>query len=261
MSTERDNALFRALVEREIAESSAEIREMFARDPQREREWEETKELLAALDESSRVRREVLARAATAPEAPGAEGAERTLREAMARASASAAELRGSGGDNRASVPPSDSNDSALAGEARAGSRRQTWLWFAAAASVILCALLVRHWKSSTDDAHGSLLLGEFELEPQTTGDAASGSLRFEWRGKTAPDARFILTIQGRMLESEDWREVQGSGQNSSTTTWSPGKERIASWPHFLRWRVIAINPTSGFLEAQSPWCYVSLPR
>jgi hypothetical protein len=252
MSAERENALFRALVEGEIEESSAEVREMFARDPRLEHEWRELKDVLSALDHSVRERREILDQASHLRDTPGEGPAERTLREAMMRPRTDAsaptepvpAELlrertRGPDGGRshgiRVSVRP--------------------WAWIAAAAVVIACTVVGLRWTRSAHDGRDDTLLGNLELEPHSSIDPVSGEVRFEWQGMTMPGARYVITVQGRSTDSQPWSDVM-KPLEITQTNWSAAKSVVDPWPRQLRWRVSTIEG-----EVHSPWTSLSLPR
>jgi hypothetical protein len=251
LSTERDDALFRALVEGEIAESSAEVREMFARDPQREHEWEETKELLAALDESRRARQEVLDHATKLAKAPGSDRAEQALRAAMLRAAPARAADEHNVGDHL-----SDPQHAHASSRRQAAPMARAWVWVAAAA-VMLLVLVWRPWKPQDGVDHGAMLLGSQKIQTKTTFDAATGAPCFEWIAEVAPGSTFTIIIDGRESNSESWRPLIEQ-KSVSLDKWCPPKDAVASWPSRIRWRVVAMEP-SALGQLPSDWSEVSL--
>ncbi len=249
MSTERDNALLRALVEGEIVESSEEVREMFARDPELEREWREMQDVLSAVERSANERRAVLARASEMRDTPGEERAERTLRDAMmhGRSGLSAA-------TDRTAAELLRERTHGPNGGKRRGARIAA-AWIAAAALVIACTVIGLRWTHSPHDGRDDTLLGGLELETHSAIDPVSGEVRFEWQGLTMPGVRYVITVQGRSTDSQPWKDVMEPFELTETR-WIAVKSVVAAWPHELRWRVSTIDG-----EVQSRWASLSLPR
>lgn len=249
MSTERDNALLRALVEGEIVESSAEVREMFARDPELEREWRETQDVLSAVARSANERRAILARASEMRDTPGEERVERTLREAMmqGRAGLSAPTERTAAELLRERAHGAD-------GRRRHGARIAA-AWIAAAALVIACTVVGLRWAHSPRDGRDETLLGGLELETHSTIDPVSGEVHFEWRGLTMPGVRYLITVQGHSTDAQPWKDVMDPIELTETR-WIAVRSVVALWPRELRWRVSTIDG-----EVQSRWASLSLPR
>jgi len=248
LSTERDNALFLALVEGEIDESSAEVREMFARDSEREREWRETKQLLAAIDEASLARDEVLLQVSRLKDAPGAEGAERALRAAMASDS-SITEVR-----LKAVRRPTSADETR--GAAMHASAARRWAWMAVAAAVLVCAFFILQRPRVPDDSR-TVLLGSDQIQTKTTIDPVTGILCFEWQANVLAGSSFTVIVEGTDGEARSWHSVT-EATNITANKWCPQKDAVASWPRRIRWKVVAID--AGLVESQSPWSELSLP-
>jgi hypothetical protein len=287
LSTERDNALFRALVEGEIVESSAEVRRMFDKDPELEREWKETKELLSALDDSRRARREVLDQASSVTDAPGAERAERALREAMVReplpadviGGASSRVSTGEAGKgspshvqavdagkrspSHAQPEEKDTNSPTTTSTDRGAGVRvdkrstRAWVWFTAAAAVILFLVILQPWKAAEETGHGATLLGPNALEPRTSLDPSTGMPCFEWKGKVSAGTKFNVIVEGFDTSRNGWGQVS-EAPGIVLDKWCPPKDLVATWPSRIRWRVVGIDPSVNG-SPLSPWSEISL--
>jgi hypothetical protein len=266
LSTERDNALFRALVEGEIDESSPEIRTMVEQDPQLAKEWKETQALLSALDASGQERREVLERSSNIADPAGAERAEQALRAAMADAAPKVGDRPKLGDraqprntpmlEHAAQVPSAGGSREKRASSPLTPSR---WKWIAAAAALVALLFLLQPWKRAEDIGHGDVMLGGAALEPRTTIDPATETPCFEWKGKVSAAAKFTVTVEGFVADSNTWRPLPEQ-TGIVETRWCPPKDVVASWPSRIRWRVAAVDPNvTG--ELRSPWSEVSLRR
>jgi hypothetical protein len=246
MSTERDESLFRALVEGEVEESSPKVREMFANSPEYKRRWEETQAVFSALEQRTRERDEVLAHASELADAAGMNRAEQALRGAMLGTAVPSE-------DARSNVQ--DGNETTRAGSEARASRARTWIWLLAAAVVLATTLIAVRWKSAPDDRPRDVLLGAFDIELHARIDATTGEARFAWTGKLPPGTQYVLTVQGRSAEATEWRDVVPP-LTLSADEWRSDKATASAWPPLLRARVTTLGG-----EAQSAWSYFSLSR
>jgi hypothetical protein len=248
MSTERDESLFRALVEGEIEESSPKVREMFANNPEYKRRWQETRDVFSALEQRTRERDEVLAHASELADAPGMDRAEQALRGAMLGTAAPSE-------DARSNVQDGSATTRARLDARTRTSRARPWIWVLAAAAVLVTTLIAVRWKNAPADRPRDVLLGAFDIDLHAIIDATTGEARFAWTGKLPPGTQYVLTVQGKSTDAAEWRDAVPPFKLSASE-WRTDKATASAWPPLLRARVTTLGG-----ESQSPWSYFSRSR
>jgi hypothetical protein len=246
MSTERDESLFRALVEGEIDASSPQVREMFANNPEYKRRWKETRDVFSALEQRTRERDEVLAHASELAEAPGMDRAEQALRGAMLGTATSFEDARSNVQDGSATTRARL--------DART-SRARPWIWLLAAALILATTLVAVRWKNAPAARPRDVLLGAFDIVLHASIAATTREARFAWTGKLPPGTQYVLTVQGKSPDATEWRDVVPP-LKLSANEWRTDKATASAWPPLLRARVTTLGG-----EAQSAWSYFSLSR